>query len=47
MTNGTTPLYLDLFSDTISRENFIFAIEKAEESPETLKFSEVYKNNLQ
>lgn len=39
-------LYLDLFNDLQSRDNYDKAQNKAETSPESMKFSEVYKNNL-
>ena len=39
-------LYLDLFNDLQSRDNYCLAQQKDADSSEVVKFSEVYKNNL-
>lgn len=39
-------LYLDLFSDTFSKENYMYVHEKDIGDESVLKFSEVYKNNI-
>lgn len=40
-------LYLDLFSDATSLDNFIVAQEMNVDSPESVAFGEVFKNNLE
>ena len=49
-TNGPSSrslsLYLDLFNDLQSRDNYCLAQQKDADSSEVVKFSEVYKNNL-